>query len=94
MSMALFLGAHIHDLHRAGSLSTMTFATWVAVLVLYTLSIAGGRLYTGMHSFLDVSVGVVLGIIAWLLQRLVMPEVERWITYSGWSGASSFLSRA
>ena len=87
--MALFLGAHVHDLHRAGSLSTTSFVAWVVFLVVYVLSIAGGRLYTGMHGFMDVSVGVTLGIIGWLLQRLVMPEVERWIIHSGWSGASS-----
>jgi membrane-associated phospholipid phosphatase len=68
--------------------------TWVVVLVLYVLSIVGGRLYTGMHGFLDVSVGVILGIIVWVLQRLAMPEVERWMIRSRWSGASSFLFRA
>lgn len=86
--MALFLGAHVHDLHCAGSLSTTTFATTVALLVIYVLSIVGGRLYTGMHGFMDVSVGAILGVIGWLLQRLMMPEVERWIFQSGWSGAS------
>jgi membrane-associated phospholipid phosphatase len=94
MSMALFLGAHLHDLHCAGSLSTTAFTTWVTVLVIYVVSIAGGRLYTGMHGFMDVSVGIILGIIGWVLQRLVMPEVERWIAHSGWSGASSFPFRA
>jgi membrane-associated phospholipid phosphatase len=85
MSMALFLGAHVYDLHRAGSISTISFATWVVFLVLYVSSIVGSRLYTGMHGFLDVSAGVILGITAWMLQRLVMPEVERWITHSGWT---------
>jgi len=85
MSMALFLGSHVYDLHRAGSLSTAALATWFTVLVLYVLSIAGGRLYTGMHGFMDVSVGTTLGIIGWVLQRIVMPEVERWVTNSGWS---------
>jgi dihydrosphingosine 1-phosphate phosphatase len=86
--MALFLGAHVHDLHRSGSLSTAAFLTWIAVLVAYVLSIVGGRLYTGMHGFLDCFVGVCLGMTGWMFQRLVMPQVERWITNSGWSGAS------
>jgi len=86
MSMALFLGAHVHDLHRAGSLSTTAFATWVTVLVVYVSSVVGGRLYTGMHGFLDVSVGVILGGTAWTFQRVVMPEVERWMIRSGWTG--------
>ena len=92
--MGLFLGAYVHDLHRAGSISTTSFAIWVAVLVLYVLSIVCSRLYTGMHGFMDVSVGVILGTIGWVLQRLVMPEVERWITHSGWSGAWSFPFRS
>lgn len=88
MSIALFLGAHVHDLHHDGSLSTAAVATWNAVLVLYVSSIVGGRLYTGMHGFLDVSAGIILGTTGWVLQRIIMPEVERWTTESGWSGAS------
>lgn len=65
------------------------FASAVAFLVLYVSTIVGGRLYTGMHGFMDVSVGSFLGIVAWVLQHLVMPEVERWVIRSGWSGASS-----
>lgn len=91
MSMALYLGSHVYDLHRAGSLSTAALATWITGLVLYVLSIAGGRLYMGVHGFMDVSVGTLLGIIGWVLQRIVMPEVERWVINSGWSG-TSFLS--
>ncbi|KAI0302802.1 hypothetical protein B0F90DRAFT_1712162 [Multifurca ochricompacta] len=87
MSMALFLGAHVHDLHRTGSLSSAAFATWITALVIYVFSIVGGRLYTGMHGFLDCSVGIILGTVSWVLQRLMMPKVERWITNSGWSGA-------
>ena len=86
--MALFLGAHVYDLHRLGSLSTTAFATWIVVLLAYVFSIVGGRLYTGMHGFLDCSVGIILGIIGWLLQRLVMPEVDKWVQSSGWSGSS------
>jgi len=84
-SMALFLGAHAYDLHRLGSLSTTALAIWIVVLFVYVFSIVGGRLYTGMHGFLDCSVGIILGIIGWLLQRLVMPEVEKWVLSSGWS---------
>ena len=89
-SMALFLGAHVYDLHRLGSLSTTTFATWIVVLFIYVFSIVGSRVYAGMHGFMDCSVGIILGIISWLLQHLVMPEVEKWVLSSGWSGASLF----
>jgi hypothetical protein len=33
--MALFLGAHIYDLHCLGSLSTTTLAPWIVVLFLF-----------------------------------------------------------
>ncbi len=91
--MALFLGAHAYDLHRLGSLSTTAFATWIMVLFVYVFSIVGGRVYTGMHGFMDCSAGIILGIISWVLQRLVMPEVEKWVLSSGWSGALSFPRR-
>jgi dihydrosphingosine 1-phosphate phosphatase len=93
MSMALFLGAHVHDLHRGGFLSTAAFATWIIGLVGYVLSIVGGRVYTGMHGFMDCTVGVILGTISWLFQRLVMPEVETWVTNNGWSGAPLLFTR-
>jgi len=89
--MALYMGAHLHDLHLAGSLSTAALAIWVIVLVLYVSSIVGGRLYTGMYGFFDVFVGIMLGITGWVLQRMVMPEVERWATNSSRSG-TSFIS--
>ncbi|KAH9047522.1 hypothetical protein EDB83DRAFT_2523175 [Lactarius deliciosus] len=82
--MALFLGAHVYDLHRLGSLSTTAFATWVVILFVYVFSIVG-RLYTGTHGFMDCSVGIILGAISWLLQHLVMPEVEKWVQSSDWS---------
>ena len=84
--MALFLGAHIYDLYCLGSLSTTTFAIWIVVLIVYVLSIVGSRVYTGMHGFTDCFVGIILGIISWLLQHLVMPEVEKWALNSGWNG--------
>ena len=89
-SMALFLGAHVYDLHRLGSLSTTAFVTWIVVLFVYVFSIVGSRVYAGMHGFMDCSVGIILGIIGWLLQQFVMPEVEKWVLTCGWGGASSF----
>ena len=86
--MALFLGALLHDLHRAGSLSTATLAIWVIVLVLCLSSIVGSILYTGMHRLLDVFGSITLGITGWVLQRMVMPPVRRRVTNSGCSGTS------
>ncbi|KAH9055409.1 hypothetical protein EDB87DRAFT_1834231 [Lactarius vividus] len=82
--MALFLGAHVYDLHCLGSLLTTAFATWAVVLFIYVFSIVVGWLYTRMHSFMDCSVGMILGIITWLLQRLVTPEVEKCVQSSDW----------
>ena len=76
--MALFLGAHIYSLYRIGSLSTTTFVIWILVLIVYILLIVGGRVYTGRHSFTDCSIGKILERMNWLLQNLVMPEVEKW----------------
>jgi len=89
--MALFLGAHVHDLRRVGSLSTAALANWVTVLGLYVSSVVVGRLYTGMYRISDVFVGIILGITRWVLQRFVMLQVERWATNSGWS-RTSFMS--
>ncbi|KAI9444065.1 hypothetical protein H4582DRAFT_1919056 [Lactarius indigo] len=68
--------------YRLGSLSTTAFATCVLVLLIYVLSIVVNQLYTGMHGFMGCSVGM---IISWLLQHLVMPEVEKWVQGSDWS---------
>ncbi|KAH9047528.1 hypothetical protein EDB83DRAFT_2677080 [Lactarius deliciosus] len=84
-SMALFLGAHVYDHHRLGCLSTIAFATWVVVLFIYVFSIVVGRLYTGMYGFMDCSVGTILKVISWLLQHLVMHEVEKSVQSSDWS---------
>ena len=77
MSMALFLGADVRDLRRVGSPSTASLATWFAVLVLFVTSIVGGRLYIGMHGFMDVSVGLILGTTGWVSQCIVMPKVKQ-----------------
>ncbi|KAI0259698.1 hypothetical protein BC834DRAFT_904558 [Gloeopeniophorella convolvens] len=85
MSITLFLGSHIYDLHRAGSISTTTFVAWNVGFVVYMLSILGGRLYMGMHGFLDCSAGLILGVVGWVMQRLLMPAVEKWLAHSDWN---------
>jgi len=42
---------------------------------------------------MDVSVGIILGIIGLVLQRMVMPEVERWVTNSGCTGTPFISSK-
>jgi len=45
-------------------------------------------MHTEMHGLLDVFVGIIPGITGLVLQRMVMPEVERWVTNSSRSGTS------
>ena len=88
VSMAPFLGAHIHDFHRTGTLSTAVSATWATLccrLINCGLqAVHGGAWFLGrfrQHHHQNY----------WLLQWIVIPEVERWVTRSGWSG-TSFMS--
>ncbi|KAH9164560.1 hypothetical protein EDB89DRAFT_2016680 [Lactarius sanguifluus] len=71
--------------------------TWVVALFAYMFLIVVDWLYTGMHCFMDYSVGIILGIIGWLLQRLVIPEVGKWVQSSDWSvpliGQSTLITR-
>lgn len=45
---------------------TITYIFFCFLLLLYTISIVFGRIYTAMHSFTDCLVGVVLGAIIWI----------------------------
>ena len=60
--MALFIAARLYPLWLAGTLSTSTYAVVGAFLGFYVCTIIGGRLYLGMHGFVDCSVGFVLGV--------------------------------
>ncbi|KAJ7154572.1 sphingosine-1-phosphate phosphatase [Mycena filopes] len=71
--IALFMFAHIHDLAfpapdsaTPASLSLPAYAALTAGLVVYTVSIVFGRLYTAMHSFSDCVVGFTIGAVVWL----------------------------
>ncbi|KAI0062728.1 hypothetical protein BV25DRAFT_1803341 [Artomyces pyxidatus] len=85
MSIALFLLAHGHRMLEEGMIGFPVFVGWAAFLAFYVCSIVGGRLYTGMHGFLDCAAGVLLGAAVWGVQWTVMPLVERWLVTSGWS---------
>ncbi|TFY75702.1 hypothetical protein EWM64_g8311 [Hericium alpestre] len=55
-SMALFLLAHMATLLKTGAISPQFFAFCTALLTFYVGSIVGGRLYMGMHGFVDCTV--------------------------------------
>ncbi|THH18859.1 hypothetical protein EW146_g2215 [Bondarzewia mesenterica] len=86
VSMALFLLAHAHSLLSSETIGPQAFAACTSLLIFYVFSIVGGRLYTGMHGFVDCAVGFTLGTAIWAVQWAVMPAVERWIVSSGWRG--------
>ncbi|KAJ7512357.1 sphingosine-1-phosphate phosphatase [Mycena galericulata] len=74
VSLALFFFAHIHELAfplapttTPPSLSLPAYAALTAGLAVYATSIVFGRLYTAMHSFTDCAVGVLLGVLLWLV---------------------------
>ncbi len=63
-------------------------AYWISAVVLlfYVFSIVYGRLYTGMHSFTDCAVGVLLGTAIWVLYVLYGDTLDFWLKNSGWIG--------
>ncbi|KAH8992699.1 hypothetical protein EDB92DRAFT_1815843 [Lactarius akahatsu] len=68
-SMALFLGAHVYDFYRLGSLSTTAFATWVVgVYRNVRLHILFRQDHTRDNQ-----------------QVTATPEVEKWVQSSDWS---------
>ncbi|CDK24361.1 unnamed protein product [Kuraishia capsulata CBS 1993] len=54
----------------------------VLVLVLYYTSLVSGRVYCGMHGFVDISVGTIIGVFVVIL-RLVLGQVWDAAAYSG-----------
>ncbi|KAI0031597.1 hypothetical protein K488DRAFT_36128, partial [Vararia minispora EC-137] len=83
-SMALFLMARLYPLWTSGTLSTLGYALTGVLLLLYVFTIIGGRLYLGMHGFVDCTAGFIVGIAMWLVQWAYMPPLEQWLTTAGW----------
>jgi hypothetical protein len=50
----------------------------------YAFSIVLGRLYCGMHGFLDVIVGSIMGAIISAIECMYGPEMDRWLYSSSW----------
>jgi membrane-associated phospholipid phosphatase len=62
---------------------TMTLALEI-LAYLYTVSIVFGRLYCGMHGFLDVIVGSIMGAVISLFEFYTAPITEKWMYSSSW----------
>lgn len=69
--------------------SETTYYICAAFLVFYVFSMVYGRLYTGMHSFTDCTVGALLGAAIWGLFVLFGDAVDTWLKTSGWIGMFS-----
>ncbi|KAL8280762.1 hypothetical protein RQP46_006766 [Phenoliferia psychrophenolica] len=82
VSMALFFGGLImrHSSHPV----------WVngiayALLTFFALTVTFGRLYTAMHSMLDVSVGSLIGALIWVSYWFLEGIIETWSLSAGWT---------
>ncbi|GAA5883597.1 hypothetical protein JCM16303_004906 [Sporobolomyces ruberrimus] len=74
LSMALFFGELLLRRNRAGH--WIVNAVGVLLLIAFAWSITFGRLYTGMHSRMDVRVGASIGVLVWLLTWLGEAPLE------------------
>lgn len=86
--MALYFAELIrrHD----PSLSALNLGAY-AFLSVMAFSVVFGRLYCGMHSITDVTVGSVMGVVVWAAHWMAEGAIER-LTLSGpWLGKSSRL---
>lgn len=67
-------------------ISQTTYYIFSGILLFYVFSIVYGRLYTGMHSFTDCTVGVLIGAGIWGLWVLVADALDHWLKTAGWIG--------
>lgn len=70
VSIALFFFAEVHRLASTPdpALSYGVYLLSCGILAFYAFSVVFGRLYTAMHSFTDVAVGIFLGAAIWWWQ--------------------------
>ncbi|KAI5864411.1 PAP2-domain-containing protein [Durotheca rogersii] len=68
-----------------------TKSTLEALAYFYAISIVFGRLYCGMHGFVDVIVGSIMGAIISLIEFYYGPALDVFIFQNGWVGLCTFL---
>lgn len=66
------------------SLAPATKAALEALAYFYAVSIVVGRLYCGMHGFLDVIIGSILGTVISLLEFSLGPPLDEYMHTSSW----------
>ncbi|GAA5992388.1 hypothetical protein JCM5350_005717 [Sporobolomyces pararoseus] len=84
LSMALFFGELLLRRNKAGN--WMVNLAGVVGLVLFAWSITFGRLYTGMHSRMDVRVGASIGVLVWLATWSGEARLEQLVLGTGLNG--------
>ncbi|GMK56246.1 hypothetical protein CspeluHIS016_0300860 [Cutaneotrichosporon spelunceum] len=77
ISIALFLGQWLWEQRELAG-SPAVVIGWIG-LAAYFLSVAGGRIYTGMHSIPDVIGGTLLGTICWVIWVVFGTMIGAWI---------------
>ncbi|KAI9636684.1 sphingosine-1-phosphate phosphatase [Dioszegia hungarica] len=78
LTIALFLGQWVWEVRSAiGPIATSIASL---ILMVYMVSVVGGRVYTGMHSIADVVGGSLMGIACWATGLLVEAPLELWTT--------------
>ncbi|GAA5874093.1 hypothetical protein JCM3774_001603 [Rhodotorula dairenensis] len=82
-SMALFFGSLVVQ-NWTGHWAVMAAA--VAFAAFFAWSITFGRLYTGMHSIIDVVAGSAIGSLLWLGYHLYSVKMDALIMGSRWTG--------
>ncbi|CAD6889489.1 unnamed protein product [Tilletia controversa] len=58
---------------------------WEVMLSYYTLSVVGGRIYAGMHSFTDCIAGSIMGALITMVQWWLFPLMERCLIVPDWT---------
>ncbi|KAG2152589.1 PAP2 superfamily-domain-containing protein [Suillus bovinus] len=86
VSMALFIFGYVrHAYIQSAAISSSIYYASCAILVIYAVTVVFGRLYTGMHSFTDCTVGVFLGIIIWGAYVIMKESFGIWLATTHWT---------
>lgn len=80
----------VHLIKARDSFETLHFFGLLSTLFIYYFSLIFGRLYCGMHGFLDVATGAVIGLLVFLFRFLLGEVYDDWLLNSAKRNTSSF----
>ncbi|KAG2340309.1 hypothetical protein BDR05DRAFT_984137 [Suillus weaverae] len=85
VSMALFIFGYVrHAYIQSTGISSSIYYASCTLLMIYAVTVVFGRLYTGMHSFTDCTVGVFLGVIIWGGYVIMKETFGNWLASAHW----------